>query len=55
MDVRLTGPAGTNVAGNSVSDDETVLLDPVPETGTYLLRVYAYARAGSYTLSVASP
>jgi len=55
VDVRLTGPVGTAVTGNSMTDDEVIDLDRAPASGTYLLRVYAYARSGTYTLVRSAP
>ncbi|MCK6573075.1 putative Ig domain-containing protein [Myxococcota bacterium] len=53
LDSELSGPAGYRVASGSADDDEQHLLDPVPETGRYVLEVFGYnGAANAYTLAL---
>jgi hypothetical protein len=53
LDTELSGPAGYRVASGSADDDEQHLLDPVPETGRYVLEVFGYAGAeNTYSLAL---
>jgi len=53
LDTELSGPAEYLTRSVSASDDEQHLLDPVPETGRYVLKVFGYAgAANTYTLAL---
>ena len=47
IDLALTGPNGFTAAATSVTDDEEIIIDSVPATGDYVLRIEGYGGAGN--------